>query len=91
MSAAAPAAAPASSTGEIGVKPEEFKGDRAKSSEFKTRIRLFLRANATKYNTEDKKITLFIDLCTGPIAGTWAVQRAEEIMELYLRGAICPG
>ncbi|TFY52345.1 hypothetical protein EVG20_g10590 [Dentipellis fragilis] len=69
------------SNAEIGVKPEPFEGDRAKSKEFKTRIRLFLKVNQTKYASKDAKIALFLDLCQGPIAGIWATQHGEEILE----------
>ena len=57
---------------EIGVKPDPFEGDRAKMQDFVTRIRLYLRANASLYNMESAKITLFLDLCKGEIAGKWA-------------------
>ena len=75
-------ATPASNvpSGDIGVKPEPFLGDRSKSSEFKTRIRLFLRANRAKYASEEAKLALFLDLCQGDIAGVWATQRGEEIL-----------
>ncbi|TFY55576.1 hypothetical protein EVG20_g9270 [Dentipellis fragilis] len=69
------------SNAEISVKPEPFEGDRAKSKEFKMRIRLFLKVNQTKYASEDAKIALFLDLCQGPIAGIWATQHGEEILE----------
>ena len=63
------------------MKPTPFEGDRSKSKEFKLRIRLFLRANGTKYKDDSAKVSLFLDLCQGPIAGAWAVQRAEEILD----------
>ncbi|KAA1480157.1 hypothetical protein DENSPDRAFT_790036, partial [Dentipellis sp. KUC8613] len=69
-----------SSNSEVGVKPEAFHGDRAKSKDFKTRVRMFLRANSTKYANDGAKIALFLGLCQGDVAGVWASQREDEIL-----------
>ncbi|TFY74548.1 hypothetical protein EWM64_g9464 [Hericium alpestre] len=65
---------------EIGIKPAPFEGDHSKSKEFQLHIHLFLRANPVRYKEAAFQISLFIDLCQGPIVGKWATHHVEEIL-----------
>ncbi|TFY76257.1 hypothetical protein EWM64_g7755 [Hericium alpestre] len=65
---------------EIGIKPAPFEEDRFKSKEFQLHICLFLCANPIRYKEAAAQISLFIDLCQGPIVGKWATQHVEEIL-----------
>ncbi|KAI0055913.1 hypothetical protein BV25DRAFT_1981233 [Artomyces pyxidatus] len=81
MAGAASTAPTHASSGEIGVKPEPFTGDRTKSRRFKTRILMFLRANSIKYSTDAAKMSLLLDLCQGEVGGSWSELRSLEILE----------
>ncbi|KAI0055146.1 hypothetical protein BV25DRAFT_1922060 [Artomyces pyxidatus] len=68
-------------SGEIGVKPEPFTGDRTKLRCFKTCILMFLHANSVKYSTDATKMSLLLDLCQGEVSGSWSKSRSLEILE----------
>lgn len=68
-------------THEIGVRPKPFTGDRTTSADFLVRFRMFLRDNGTRYNTDDLKMSLFLALCEGNIAGKWATAISTQILD----------
>lgn len=70
------------SVGEIGARPSPFDGNRANSEDFVIAVRMFLRTNKKKYDTDENKIALFLTLCTGSeIAKKWTRERNKEILE----------
>ena len=65
---------------DIGKLPQPFTGDKNQARRFRLTFELYVRQNAKRYADDGAKVTLFLTLMQGDVAGAWA----ELVMETIL-------
>ena len=65
-------------TADIGC-PQTFNGDKAQAHCFRLAFDLFLYNNSTRYDTDEKKIGLFLQCMVGDVAGAWQEMILEKV------------
>jgi hypothetical protein len=58
--------------------PSDFTGERTKTNRFIQECELYLRVNATRYDTDEKKVIFALSFMNGGSAGSWKEGKTAE-------------
>jgi Retrotransposon gag protein len=66
-------------TGEVKIRaPSDFTRDRTKTKKFLQEIELYIRANPTTYDNDEKKCILALSFMTEGTAATWVQNHVDQ-------------